>query len=398
LDKTQDRSQVTSVLVLAIGRLCINLTRRFHYPFLPEISRELQVPLVNVQSVVASQAVIGIASPLFGSLSEHYGRKRVLVVALSLLVFAALPGILFPHSFGIFYAVVVMWGFAKILYDPTMQAYVSDRVPYRRRALALGTTELSWAGSLIIAAPLTGYLLGFNGLRLVYVMILISSSIGVFLLGWLLSADHPTHKISGAVLPWSWWRVLLKNRSAVAALFFAFSVVVANEMLFIVYGEWMEKTFDLALTALGTVTIVIAAAEVTGEFGVIGLADHFGKRRMALLGTLVSSLGYALLPQLSSSLALAMVGIFVIFIAVEIAIVSTIPLFSEILPNARAVMMSSNVAAHSSGRFIGAFLGGIIYEAGGFGMVGLGAMLVGLTGFALMWLFIAEATHLKGSV
>jgi predicted MFS family arabinose efflux permease len=397
LDKSPDHSQITSVITIAIGRLCINLTRRFHYPFLPEISRELQVPLVNVQSVVASQAVIGVASPLFGSLSERYGRKRVLLAALALMALASLPGAVMPHSFGIFYAVVVVWGFAKILYDPAMQAYVSDRVPYYRRALALGTTELSWAGSLIIAAPLTGYLLGFNGLRLVYLMIMIASCTGLFLLWRFIPADHPAHKVVDSLLPWSWWRVLLGSRVAVAALFFAFTVVTANEMLFIVYGEWMEKTFDLALTALGIVTIVIAAAEVTGEFGVIGLADRLGKRRMALLGTMVSSLGYALLPHLGS-LTLAMAGIFLIFIAVEIAIVSTIPLFSEILPNARAVMMSSNVAAHSIGRFTGAFIGGIIYEVGGFKAVGFGAMLVGLMGFMLMWLFIVEATHPKRSV
>jgi Ni,Fe-hydrogenase I cytochrome b subunit len=52
-----------------------------------------------------------------------------------------------------------------------------------------------------------------------------------------------------------------------------------------------------------------------------------------------------LLPLASHTLPLALTGLFVVFLTFEFTIVTGLSLFTEILPGARATMMSSNVAA-----------------------------------------------------
>ncbi len=381
---------IRTVALLTMARLLVNITRRFHYLFIPQISRELAVPITDVQRVVAAQSITGLTSPLFGPFAERYGRKRAMIAGQVLIALGCVPGALAPAAFGVFYAVMLVFGIAKWTFDPALLAYLADRVAYARRGRAIGITELSWAGSLLVAGPLTGYLLGLSGLQLVYVTIGVSNGLAALVLFLFLPPDADRF-VSKVRQPFGvGFREILCSRVALGALGFSFMFYTANEVMFVVYGQWMEATFNLELRALGVVTTVIAVAEVCGEGIIIGFSDRIGKYRLALLGTLVSSFGYFALPYLDFALWGVLVGLFVAFLGYETAVVASIPLFTEVLPQARATMMSTNIAAQATGRFVGAFAAGGIYLAGGFRLTTVVALGVGLTAFALMLVFIEE--------
>ena len=78
------------------------------------------------------------------------------------------------------------------------------------------------------------------------------------------------------------------------------------------------------------------------------------------------------------------------FISIEASIVASFPLFTEILPDARAVMMSANMGAHSLGRVSGAALGALIYKfsAGNFLLIGLLAGALGFVAFVVMLRYV----------
>ncbi len=384
------KTLTSDILTLTFTRLVLNFTRRFPYPFLPEISRQLSVPLESVQNVMAVNAGVGIGSPLLGPIGERFGRKRVMMGSLLAIVLASLLGALTPQ-FALFAGVMIAFGIAKMLFDPAMSAYIADHVPYVRRATAIGITELSWAGSLLVIAPIAGYLLGASGLQSVFIVLAIFNLLALAAVYRYLPADHPTGDIPRPITPLATWRALRSNPASFGAMGYSMLLVIANEIFFINYGAYMEATFELKLTALGTVTVVIAVAEVVGEFVVIGMADRFGKRRMALLGAGVSSLGYVVLPTLSFSLPLTLAMVFVIFVGIETAIVASIPLFTEILPNARAIMMSSNVGAHSLGRLVGAMFGAWLYAVlGNFAATSAIASGIALVSWFMLWRFVHE--------
>ncbi|MCY4061834.1 MAG: MFS transporter [Chloroflexi bacterium] len=387
------KSVIQSIFAIFFARLAINVTRRFPYPFVSPIGAAFGVPATSIQNIIALTNGAGLFSPLFGTLSERYGKKSVMLGALVIMTAMSLLGALFS-DYGIF--VLVMFGFSvgKIIYDPTFQAYLGDVIHFSRRARVMGIAELSWALSLVIAAPVAGFLLDVSSLRAIFVFlaILLGASAIVF---WLLVEPAPEKRRQDRMRimnPLSAMRVVSAHPPAVFALMFTVCLTASHEIFFINYGLWMEDSFGLVLTALGAVTIVIAAAEVIGEFIVITLADRFGTKRTTMCGMLIAAVLFLIIPHLSFSLPAAMFGIFLIFISIEAAIVSALPLFSEILPQARAVMMSANVGAHSLGRVTGGALGAIIYKFsdGNFLFIGLVAGGLGILAFLIMFRLVPE--------
>ena len=382
---------IVFIFALTVSRLIMNMTRRFAYPFASQIAAQLGVPLAAVQNIIAVQAGVGIASPMFGPLSERYGRKWVMLGALLVMAAVSAAGALLPR-FWVFAALMLTFGVSKMIFDPALLAYVGDRIPYNRRALAVGTTELSWAGSLFVIAPLAGFLLqGGYGVQAVFAAFAILALVGVLVIALFIPADRPEHHKVKIVTALDAWRIVRSSPVAMAALVYSFLLVTAHELMFINYSPWMESSFRITTSELGVVTTVIATAEVLGEFIIIGFADRLGKRRMALGGALLAALGYVVLPTLAFSLVATMVWLFLIFLFIEIAIVASIPMFTEILPQSRAVMMSSNASLHSLGRLTGAAVGSMLLrETGSFGVVCLISTGIGLAAFAMMWRFVHE--------
>lgn len=386
--ETPPKSPFFIIFITTFARLAPNMGRRVLYPFVPALSRLLGVSVNDVQTVIALQGGMGLFSPVVAPLTSRYGRKRVMLGALGLFIFAGTMGAII----GTFWAIALtflMLGASKMLYDPAFQAYLSDKIPYEKRAQAFGITELSWAGALIIGAPLGGLLLENVGLSAVFVMMLLFAIIGFLLVAFLLPSDTPD-KSNGERKPIH-WRALLEHPQALGALLFVMLIIIANEMFFINYGLWMESNFDLSLGSLGAVTVVIALAEIFGESSVIALGDKFGKKRMALLGAGLCVVCHVILPMLTFSLPIALVGLFIFFFAFEIAIVSLIPILSEILPTERALMLSASTSASAIGRMGGAWLGGILYALlGSLNTLSIITMVIGFGAVFVLWRSVHE--------
>lgn len=388
-----ETTTVRVVLLVTLVRLVVNITRRFSYVFAPEIARSMGVPLAAVQNTIAVQSATGVSSPLFGPVMERFGRRRVMIFSLLLLAAAAGFGAVLPQ-FAVFVLIMIAFGFAKVLYDPAMLAYLGDRVPYARRGAAMGTTELSWAGALLIAAPVLGLLLERTTLQTVFVIFSVLGVLGALLLWRALPPDTPTRQATSTrriVTPWAAVRQISRTRSGLAALTAALLLTLSNEIFFINYGAFMENSYGLSLASLGGVTIVVGLAELFGASSVAGLSDRLGKRRMALVGTLISGVSYIVLPQLTGSLGLALAALFVMFLFVEIAFVASIPLYSEVMPASRAVMLTGVVGAASMGRLAGAALGSFLLAAtGSFMLMGVIATTLALSSALILWRGVSE--------
>lgn len=387
-EKPSDSSSFLMILIVTFARLAPNMGRRVLYPFVPALSRLLGVPVNDVQTVIALQGGTGLFSPIVAPLTSRYGRKRVMLGALGLFIFAGVMGAVI----GTFWAVALtflMFGASKMIYDPAFQAYLSDKIPYEKRAQAFGITELSWASALIIGAPLGGLLLENVGLSAVFWMMILFAVTGFILVAFLLPSDKPD-KSNGERKPIH-WRALLEHPQALGALMFVTLIIIANEMFFINYGIWMEKHFNLSLGALGILTVVIALAEIAGESSVIVLANRLGTKRMALFGAVLCVICHVILPMLTFSLPIALIGLFVFFLAFEIAIVSFIPILSEILPTERALMLSAGASASAVGRMGGAWLGGILYALlGSLNTLSIFTMVIGFGAVFALWRMVHE--------
>jgi predicted MFS family arabinose efflux permease len=343
------------------SRTNLNTAFRMTYPFLPTISRGLGVSFERSSLLVMIRSLAGLSGLLIGPLGDRVGHKATMFFGL--LLFAV--GVLLVASLPVFWIALVAFtliGVAKAVYDPAMQAYVSERVPYNRRARALGITELAWAGGWFLGVPACGYLIGHGGWRSPFVL-MGAVALPSLLLTFSLPGRSKTQERRGqrwfhdSILP------LVKAPRVTAALAMSFLIIFANEQFFIVYGAWMEHVFGLGPVTLGAVSTVVGVAELAGEFGVILFADHLGKGRSLIVGVVFAGLFYVAVPLLSHSLSMTLLSLGLLFLTFEFAIVTTIALLSELVPEKRNTLMAAFFAAATLGRTSGAIFGPRLWGA-----------------------------------
>ena len=373
--------------VATLARLFLNTARRFAYPFAPALSRGLGVPLTAVTSLLAANQVTGVLSPAFGPLSDRWGYRRMMLAGLAMLAAGMLAGGFLP-VYSVVLLALFLAGLGKSIFDPALHAYVGQRVPYQRRGLAIGLVEFAWAGSSLVGIPLAGLLIDRLGWRSPFFALGSLGLLSAAVLAVLIPSDHrQPQDTEGTTSLRQAWRRLSRERAALGALGFGFLISAANDNLFVVYGAWLEESFGLNIVALGMATIVIGAAELLGEGLTASIADRLGLKRAVMASLALSALSYVLLPWVGRrTLPLAFAGLFFLFLTVEFSIVTGFSLFTEILPDARATMMSGIVATTSVGRMIGALAGGPVWLAGGLMATGLvSAAISGLALVSLAW-------------
>ncbi|HRF98405.1 MAG TPA: MFS transporter, partial [Aggregatilineales bacterium] len=116
--------------------------------------------------------------------------KRVMLGSLGLFIVAGSMGAII----GTFWAVAItflLFGVAKMVYDPASQAYLGDRIPYAQRGRSLGIVELGWAGALVIGAPIGGLLLEKAGLSAVFLMMIAFAVVAFVAMAIYLPSDAP---------------------------------------------------------------------------------------------------------------------------------------------------------------------------------------------------------------
>jgi DHA1 family inner membrane transport protein len=370
--------------VATLARLVVNTSRRFAYPFASALSRGLGVPLAAITSLIAVNQATGVLSPVFGPLGDRWGYRVMMLAGLGMLTGGMLAGGLLP-TYGVVLPALFLAGLGKSVFDPALQAYVGQRVPYQRRGLAIGLIEFAWAGSALVGLPLVGLLIERMGWQAPFFVLGGLALLSMVALRALLPDD--SHQQRDTESPANFreaWRRLSGDRAALGALGFGLLVSAANDNLFVVYGLWLESAFGLSVAMLGAATTVIGVAELLGEGLTASIADQLGLKRALVAGLILSALSYILLPLMGRTLSSALMGLFVTFLTFEFTIVTAFSVFTEILPAARATMMSSSVAAISIGRMMGALVGGPVWLAGG--MLATGFVSAAVSGLALVLL------------
>src|SRR5574339_1279895 len=150
------------LLIFMVLRTILNTMHRMVYPFLAVFARGLCVYFATLSLVVTARSFLGMFAPVLGSIADQRGRRFGML--LGVFLFIAGMGLVaaFP-SFVTFSLALLLAILSKYLFDPSMQAYFGDRVPYERRGTALAVTEVAWSLAFIVGVPLMGVLIARFG-------------------------------------------------------------------------------------------------------------------------------------------------------------------------------------------------------------------------------------------
>ncbi|MBN1667515.1 MAG: MFS transporter, partial [Anaerolineales bacterium] len=132
------------ILSFAAIRMVFNTMHRMVYPFLPVFARGLGVELGTLSLAITARSVLGTFGPFLAVISDRRGRKLGMLFGLVLFV-AGTALVVFWPGLPTFIAALLLTTLGKYIFDPPMQAYLGDRIPYHRRGLALAATELGWS-------------------------------------------------------------------------------------------------------------------------------------------------------------------------------------------------------------------------------------------------------------
>jgi predicted MFS family arabinose efflux permease len=356
-----DRALFLQILSFIATRLIFNTFHRMVYPFLPYFMRGLGVDLGQMSAALSLRAMAGVLSPFLAVIADLRGRKAGMLLG-TLFFIVGVSLVAFHPVFWTFVTALFLATIGYLVFIPSMQAYLGDRVPYEKRGLPLALTEMSWSLSFIIGVPLVGFLISRFGWTSPFPLLAGLGLLALILLSRLLPADPPPARRGGN--PWSSFGVVLASPLALVGLAMGVSFTIANEVVNLVFGTWMENSFGFKLTTLGLVAMAIGVAEFCGEVLVGGVVDRLGKVRSVALGLLANCAAALALAILGGSMAGAVACLVLFYLTFEFTIVSSLPLMSEILPSARATLMAANIALLSLGRAAGAWLAPRFFELG----------------------------------
>jgi predicted MFS family arabinose efflux permease len=313
-------------------------------------------------------------SPLFSPLSERFGRRLILVLSMAAFSAGSLIVFFWPAYWPLGLT-LVLTGVAKVVYDPAMQSYLGDVVAYEKRGQAIAITEFSWAGALLVGAPLIGLVIERQGWHAPFFW-LAAAGVGASILLWRLLPPARVHATRAADLR-SVLRVMRGHSVIWGVALYVLLAMIAQEMLLIVYGDWMEQSYGLDLTNLGLASAVIGGAEIFGELTAGWSVDRFGKRRVVITLGLILAGVYLALPYTSINLFAALATLFVFFYLFEATFVGSMPLMTEVVPTARSVVLSVAFASAGLGRMVGALVGPVIWQRSGLqGNTAVGGLLM----------------------
>lgn len=360
LEKRKVSPMLPVVALLTGTRTITDTGVRMIYPLLPVFARGVRVEVSAIVSVLALMQLLGLVAPFIGRVSEQRGRKFTILMGLVLYGLGMMSVFVLPNFTGL--ALALLFGaLGRTALGPAMQAYIGDKVPYQRRGLYLGFIELAWSGAFLFGVPAMTWLLANYNWQAPFLALGVLCAVSAVLIWRRIEPDAPVVQ-HVTFLPAL--RAAVNSRMALAGLCLGFSVSAANQLVSVVFGTWIEASFGIQIAALAVAAAVIGLSELGGEGIVTFFADKVGKRRLVLLGVSGNIAACLILPLTGVNLNLALVGLFFFYLTFELSVVASIPLATELSPNARAMFLTLLMTAVTLGRALFTPLAPALFASG----------------------------------
>ena len=381
------RSTRSEVFLFTLIRTVINSGYRLVYPFLPLFAAGMGVSLAQMGVAFSIRSVLGAVSPFVASIADTHGRKKGMLLGLFLFWIGCLASVLKPDFIGfIIGSALLVVG--NGVFIPSMQSYLGDRVPYESRGRVLAITELSWALGFILGVPLLGFLLKTYNWWTPSIALSIVGFILLICLWFFIPSDSPTQAKGQSLL--SNFKLILHFSPVLVGLLTAFLFTVSNEVVNLVFGQWIRDNFGLAFETLTLASVIIGTSELASEFLSAVFLDKLGKIRTIFASLVVNTIAVVLLAMSGNSFALALLGLALFYISFEFALIAMMTYMSEIFPAARATVLAVTVAMFSMGRLGGSLIGPGLYQSG-FWFTCLTSVFLNLAALLVFYFFLKHS-------
>ncbi len=339
-------------------RLVSNSAVRFPFTFLPALARGSGLSVEALSLVLSLRDLTAMAAPSVGRVADRRNSTFVMGVASAAVVLGL--GLSSLGAIGLVIGFFLL-GFAKLIFDISMNAWVGDNVAYERRGRVIGLIELSWAGSALIGLPILGLLINGVGWW--------AATAFLCLVGLPLVAGIARQAQGGPIAGAAEREVRrpTANRMVVVSLAAFAAMALGSQFMLIGHGLWLEDTYGFDPARIGFAAMTIGVIEAVASTASSSVTDRWGKKNSVIAGTALLTLAMGMLasnpdPPIPQGLALLALA----FLGFEFALVSSISMTTELDPEARAQVMGWSLGLSTVTRAAGSVVGAWIYLEHGF--------------------------------
>lgn len=183
-------------------RMLVNTVHRMVYPLLPVFSASLGISIASFSSLIALRSALGGLSPFLAWISDRNGRRFGLLLGSAAFI-GGLAIVVFWSTLPGFFIAIILAGIGKYLIDPTMHAFLGDRVPFASRGRAIAFVEYGWSLSYLVGVPLVAFVISRGGWMAPFPLLLVLAILGFVLLYQIIPAQLAEEKQAG--LQFSFW-------------------------------------------------------------------------------------------------------------------------------------------------------------------------------------------------
>lgn len=356
-------------------------------PILPTFATvELHLDETSIGFIVAVYSLLQfIFNPIFGRLSDKYGRRPLIIVSLFLnavgyIVFA------FTHSFIMLTASRVIAGIGGSSIG-VAQAYIADVTTKENRSKGMGMIGAAFGLGFVFGPLIGGFLSGFGYAVTGYGSAFFSFSACLLTLFFLPESHLRKEEFNKPVRarfaarrvdsfpngsPWDGKRKILDIKSLRAvfdnpasalmiALFFVLTFSMAN-----IYGTFSllgYKIYHFSNLQNGYMYGILGLFSAIVQGGLINRLEKFiGQKKLITLGSILMMAGLALLPYGVNFFGLVLVVIILAF-GTGILQPTILSLLSVVTPDSeQGITLGVNQSLSSLARVFGPFWGGFSFE------------------------------------
>ncbi len=361
LDRTTPPHLVTLVLIAGLSALSMNI----FLPSLPAMAAWFGVADGLMQQSVSLYLLLSAAlQVVIGPLSDRYGRRPVVLIAMAVFLAATLGTLVAPNftTFLICRMIQAVIATGMVL----SRAIVRDLVPGAEAASMIGYVTMGMSLAPMIGPVIGGFLDGAFGWQASFALLLVVGAI-IFALVWADLGETGTPQPGITI----WDQFAMYPRLLTSVRFWGYSLVAAfaSGCFFAFLGGAPfvgSRIYALSSFWIGSLFALSAVGYMAGNFIAGRLSVRVGMNRMALTGTMITTVALSVL------LAITLAGLSgpVVFFGLT--------LFMGVgngicLPNANAGIVSARpeLAGSASG------LGGAIMIGGGAALAALAGALLG---------------------
>lgn len=330
-----------------------------------------------------------IFAPIWGRMSDRYGRKPIILVGV---LGNAISQLLFGLSTQLWmlFAARALAGILSSATLPTAMAYISDNTSEEDRGGGMGIIGAAMGVGMVIGPGLGGWLAG-QSLSLPFFLAAGLSALAMLLIWLLLPESLPAEKRGEppAASQEAQWRVMWQALFGPIGflLFMAFLLSFGLTSFESIFGLYSLHRFEYGPEMVGTLLAVIGIVSAVVQGGLTGpLTRRWGEAAVIRASLLGSAIGFGLMLLAVNLLTVILtISFFIISNAMLRPAVSS--LTSRRATGGQGVAMGLNNAFMSLGRIIGPIWAGFLFDVN-ISWPYLSGAVVMLIGFGLCYLWL----------